>query len=70
MTESEETTKSAPTYSEETTQNVPTYSKDTLLMSKMFTPIERDILKISLDENKNYTVNEVNEVITDFKGGI
>lgn len=56
--------------SKETTESAPSYSKDALLMSKMFTPVERDILKLSLDENKTYTMTEVNKAIADFKGGI
>lgn len=52
------------------TKSVPTYGKNALLMSKMFTPVERDILKLSLDENKTYTMDEVTKIISDFKGGI
>lgn len=56
--------------SKKKTKSAPSYSKDALLMSKMFTPVERDILKLSLNENKTYTITEVNKAITDFKGGI
>lgn len=53
-----------------TKNNFPTFSENALLLSKMFTPIERDILRISLDDDKNYTMAEANKVIATFKGGI
>lgn len=52
------------------TKGAPTYGKQAIITSKMFTPVERDILKLSLDENKTYTLDEVNKIIADFKGGI
>lgn len=54
----------------QTKKSEPVYSKSALLISKMFTPVEKDILRIELDENKTYSLTEVNKVITNFKGGI
>lgn len=48
----------------------PAYSKAALLNSKMFSVIERDILNITLEDDKSYTMNEVQDEIKKFKEGI
>lgn len=46
------------------------YSKASLVSSKGFSPIEKDILTIKLVDNKKYSINEAKKVIRDTKGGI
>lgn len=52
------------------TKPVDQFSKSSLVKSSGFKPIERDILSIKLDENKQYTVSEAKKIIGNFKGGI
>lgn len=46
------------------------FTKESLVNSKGFKPIERDILSLKLDSNKQYTKEEAEKVIENFKGGI
>ena len=49
---------------------IDTYSKESLVNSKGFTPMDRDILKISLNESKQYSLRDAKREINRFKGGI
>ena len=53
-----------------TARTVPSYTKKALLESSMFTPVEKSILKLSLEDDKAYTMTEVNKAITEYKKGI
>ncbi|MEN2307919.1 hypothetical protein [Lentilactobacillus parabuchneri] len=46
------------------------YSKTALITSTGFSVTDRDILKLVLDEKKQYSLDEANEAIKKFKGGI
>lgn len=46
------------------------YTKNALIKSAKFKPMERDILKITLDDDRQYTIAEVKRIIRSFKGGI
>lgn len=46
------------------------YSKTALVTSTGFSVIDRDILKLVLDDNKQYSLDEAKEAIEKFKGGI
>ncbi|WP_188017196.1 hypothetical protein [Lentilactobacillus buchneri] len=46
------------------------YSKTALVASTGFSVVDRDILRLVLDENKQYSLDEANEAINKFKGGI
>ena len=47
----------------------PKFTKKALISSKKFTPIERDILKLVLDDDKEYTIAEVQKAVQNFKEG-
>ncbi|WP_240326243.1 hypothetical protein [Lactobacillus johnsonii] len=47
----------------------PKFTKKALILSKKFTPIERDILKLVLDDDKEYTIAEVQKAVENFKEG-
>lgn len=47
----------------------PKFTKKALISSKKFTPIERDILKLVLDDDKEYTISDVQNAIENFKEG-
>ncbi|WP_203640684.1 hypothetical protein [Levilactobacillus andaensis] len=46
------------------------FSKASLIDSKVFKPIERDILSMKLVDSKQYSINEAKKIIEKFKGGI
>lgn len=46
------------------------FSKASLVKSKGFKPIERDMLSIRLDAEKLYTKAEAERIIKEYKGGI
>lgn len=46
------------------------YNKASLVESKLFKPIERDILSMKLVDSKQYSINEAKKIIKKFKGGI
>lgn len=46
------------------------FSKQALVTSQSFSAIERDILKIILDDDKQYTLSRAKRDISKFKGGI
>jgi len=46
------------------------FSKASLVDSKAFKPIERDILSMKLVDSKMYTISEAKKIIKAFKGGI
>lgn len=46
------------------------YSKESLVNSTGFKPMERDILKIVIDDSKKYTLRDAKREINKFKGGI
>lgn len=47
----------------------PKFTKKALISSKKFTPIERDVLRLVLDDDKEYTITEVQNAIKKFKEG-
>lgn len=47
----------------------PKFTKKALISSKKFTPIERDILKLVLDDDKEYTISDIQNAIENFKEG-
>lgn len=47
----------------------PKFTKKALISSKKFTPIERDVLKLVLDDDKEYTIAEVQKAVENFKEG-
>lgn len=49
---------------------IESYSKESLINSTGFSPMDRDILKIVLDDSKKYLLSAANREIIKFKGGI
>ena len=47
----------------------PKFTKKALISSNKFTTIERDILKLVLDDDKEYTIADVQNAIENFKEG-
>lgn len=47
----------------------PKFTKKALISSDKFTIIERDILKLVLDDDKEYTIAEVQKAVQNFKEG-
>lgn len=47
----------------------PKFTKKALISSDKFTTIERDILKLVLDDDKEYTIAEVQKAVQNFKEG-
>lgn len=47
----------------------PKFTKKALISSKKFTPIERDVLRLVLDDDKEYTTAEVQKAVENFKEG-
>ncbi|WP_171021312.1 hypothetical protein [Lactobacillus gasseri] len=47
----------------------PKFTKKALISSDKFTIIERDILKLVLDDEKEYTIAEVQKAVQNFKEG-
>ena len=47
----------------------PKFTKKALISSDKFTTIERDILKLVLDDEKEYTIAEVQKAVQNFKEG-
>ncbi|UOC06934.1 hypothetical protein [Lactobacillus johnsonii] len=47
----------------------PKFTKKALISSNKFTPIERDVLKLVLDDDKEYTIADVNKAVEQFKEG-
>lgn len=47
----------------------PKFTKKALISSNKFTTIERDILKLVLEDDKEYTITEVQNEIEKFKEG-
>ncbi|PJZ09206.1 hypothetical protein BHU41_10855 [Lactobacillus crispatus] len=45
------------------------FTKQALISSPKFSVIERDILKLALDDDKEYTIAEVQKAIDKFKEG-
>lgn len=45
------------------------FTKQALISSPKFSVIERDILKLALDDDKEYTIAEVQNAIEKFKEG-
>ena len=45
------------------------FTKKALISSNKFTTIERDILKLVLDDDKEYTIADVQNAIENFKEG-
>ncbi|CCI81989.1 hypothetical protein [Lactobacillus hominis] len=48
----------------------PKFTKQALVTSSNFNGVERDILKIVLDENKEYSLTEVDKELKKFKEGM
>ncbi|WP_288531422.1 hypothetical protein [uncultured Secundilactobacillus sp.] len=46
------------------------FSKASLVASKGFKPIERDILALKLEDGKTYTKAEAAKIIKETKGGL
>jgi len=55
---------------EELQMTIDTYSKESLINSVGFSHMDKDILKIVLDDSKNYSLRDAKREITKFKGGI
>jgi hypothetical protein len=49
---------------------IDTYSKESLINSVGFSHMDKDILKIVLDDSKNYSLRDAKREINKFKGGI
>lgn len=47
----------------------PKFTKKALISSNKFTTIERDILKLVLEDDKEYTITEVQKAVKNFKEG-
>lgn len=47
----------------------PKFTKRALVANKEFSPIERDVLKLALNDDKEYTIAEVKEAVEKFKEG-
>ena len=45
------------------------FTKQALISSPKFSVIERDILKLALDDDKEYTISEVQKAVENFKEG-
>lgn len=45
------------------------FTKQALISSPKFSVIERDILKLALDDDKEYTIAEVQKAVEKFKEG-
>ena len=45
------------------------FTKQALISSPKFSVIERDILKLALDDDKEYTIAEVQKAVENFKEG-
>lgn len=45
------------------------FTKRALVANKEFSPIERDVLKLALNDDKEYTIAEVKEAVEKFKEG-
>ncbi|WP_270515534.1 hypothetical protein [Lactobacillus johnsonii] len=45
----------------------PKFTKKALISSNKFNPIERDVLKLVLDDDKEYTIAEVQKAVENFK---
>jgi len=45
------------------------FTKKALISSNKFTSIERDVLKLVLDDDKEYTIADVNKAVEQFKEG-
>lgn len=45
------------------------FTKKALISSPKFSVIERDILKLALDDDKEYTIAEVQKAVEKFKEG-
>lgn len=45
------------------------FTKQALISSPKFSVIERDILKLALDDDKEYTIADVQNAIENFKEG-
>lgn len=45
------------------------FTKQALISSPKFSVIERDILKSALDDDKEYTIADVNKAVEQFKEG-
>lgn len=45
------------------------FTKKALISSNKFAPIERDVLKLVLDDDKEYTIAEVQKAVENFKEG-
>lgn len=45
------------------------FTKQALISSPKFSVIERDILKLALDDDKEYTIAEVQKTVEKFKEG-
>lgn len=45
------------------------FTKKALISSNKFTPIERDVLKLVLDDDKEYTIADLNKAVEQFKEG-
>lgn len=46
------------------------FTKNQLVSSFGYSQIEKDILKIELKKDKEYTATEVKKILADFKGGL
>lgn len=47
----------------------PKFTKKALISSNKFTTIERDILKLVLEDDKEYTIADVQKAVEKFKEG-
>ena len=47
----------------------PKFTKKALISSNKFTTIERDVLRLVLDDDKEYTIAEVQKAVENFKEG-
>lgn len=47
----------------------PKFTKKALISSNKFTTIERDVLKLVLDDDKEYTIADVQKAVEKFKEG-
>ena len=45
------------------------FTKQALISSPKFSVIERDILKLALDDDKEYTIAEVQKAVENFREG-
>ena len=61
--------KVAKTKKEDEAKEKPVFTKESLLNSKKYM-FQKDLLNILLDEDKEYTLEEVDKKINEFKTGI